>query len=162
VARIRRARAGDVARVAEIEATAFSDPWSRASFASLVDDPGVLFAVAEADGEVVGYSVVWAAAEEAELANVAVTPEVRGTGVGRQLLDAAMAAARRHGGEVMFLEVRESNAAARRLYATSGFTQVGRRRRYYRRPVEDALVLRAWLSPGAVGGRGDDHEGGRR
>jgi ribosomal-protein-alanine N-acetyltransferase len=143
-ARVRHATAADVPRVAEIERLSFAaDPWSAASFASLVGEPQVLFDVAELAGAVAGYSVVWTAADEAELANVAVAPERRGCGLGGVLLDAAIGAARRRGAAVMYLEVRESNAAARALYASRGFGQVGRRRRYYRSPVEDALVLRA-------------------
>ena len=154
VARIRAARVGDVPAVSRIERASFSDPWTPASFAGLVSETGVLFNVADAGGRVVGYTVVWTAADEAELANIAVDPDVRGQGVGRRLLDQAMAAARARGAAVMFLEVRESNAAARALYAQRGFEQVGRRRRYYRRPVEDALILRASLAPHGAGTAG--------
>jgi ribosomal-protein-alanine N-acetyltransferase len=147
---VRPARADDVRRVAEIERRSFGDPWSLASFADLVDDPRVLFLVVEADGAVAGYSVVWTAVDESELANLAVAPEHRGRGLGALLLDAAIAAARGRNADVMFLEVRESNRVAQALYASRGFRQVGRRRRYYRHPAEDALVLRAPLAPGAA------------
>jgi ribosomal-protein-alanine N-acetyltransferase len=145
--RVRPARAEDVARVAEIERLSFGDPWSDESFAGLVGERQVLFSVADTVGGVAGYSVVWTAADESELANVAVAPERRGTGVGALLLDVAMAAARRRGAAVMYLEVRESNTTAQSLYASRGFRQVGRRRRYYRSPAEDALVMRASLLP---------------
>jgi [ribosomal protein S18]-alanine N-acetyltransferase len=81
-----------------------------------------------------------------------VAPEVRGQGVGARLLDDALAAARRNGATAAYLEVRDSNAAARALYASRGFEQVGRRRNYYRKPVEDALVMRRVLDAGARGG----------
>jgi len=58
------------------------------------------------------------------------------------LIDAAIAEAESRGAESMFLEVRESNRAARALYASRGFEEISRRRGYYRTPVEDALVLR--------------------
>lgn len=134
--------------VVAIERAAFADPWSAASFADLVDEPRVLFQVADHDGAVVGYTVVWTAADEAELANIAVAPTHRGTGLGGRLLDAALQAAAGRGAVVMFLEVRESNTVAQALYASRGFEEVGRRRRYYRHPVEDARVLRASLVPG--------------
>jgi ribosomal-protein-alanine N-acetyltransferase len=67
---------------------------------------------------------------------------MRGQGVGGRLLDATIGELERRGATSTFLEVRESNAAARALYASRGFDSVGRRRNYYRRPVEDALVLR--------------------
>ena len=153
-AAVRPARAGDVRRVADIERASFADPWSPDSFAELVGEPRVLFSVIETARGVMGYSVVWTVADEAELANVAVAAEARGQGLGARLLDEAVGAARARGAAVMYLEVRESNAVARALYASRGFEQVGRRRRYYRRPTEDALVLRAPLGS-AVAGAGE-------
>ncbi len=135
--------------MAQIEANSFADPWSAESFVGLVGNDRVLFDVAERAGGVVGYSVVWTAADEAELANVAVAAELRGHGIGALLLDAVIREVRARGAVVIFLEVRESNDVARALYASRGFHLVGRRRRYYRRPVEDALVLRASLAAGA-------------
>ena len=145
---LRAARRADVAAVVAIEERAFADPWSPRSFADLVDEPRAMFTVVEEGGEVAGYSVIWTAADEAELANIAVAPNCRGHGLGSRLLDAALAAAVARGAAAMYLEVRESNGRARALYASRGFAQVGRRRRYYRNPVEDALVLRAPLPPG--------------
>ena len=69
----------------------------------------------------------------------------RRAGAGALLLNGAMAAARARGATAVHLDVRESNAAARALYARFGFTEVGRRRAYYREPVEDALMLRSDL-----------------
>jgi ribosomal-protein-alanine N-acetyltransferase len=149
--RLRQAERRDVDAVAAIEAISFSDPWSRASFASLLGNPQVLFAVADAAPRpadpraVVGYVVAWFAADEAEIANIAVAPSVRGRGVGAALLDAALAEVTQRGAATVYLEVRESNAAARALYASRDFAVVGRRRNYYRKPPEDALVLRREL-----------------
>jgi [ribosomal protein S18]-alanine N-acetyltransferase len=151
--RIRPAHEGDVAAVAAIERSAFSDPWSARSFASLVHEPQVLFAVAEGGaagdgapgGPIVGYVVAWYAADEAEIANVAVAAEARRSGVGAQLVAMAIAGARARGCRQMYLEVRESNGAARELYARHGFVEIARRPRYYRQPVEDAVVMRAEL-----------------
>jgi ribosomal-protein-alanine N-acetyltransferase len=158
--RLRDATALDVDAIARIEALAFTDPWSRASFASLLGSPHVVFLVAEqctapafsdapgARGEVAGYVVAWTVADEAEIANVAVAPSLRGRGFGGRLLDAALREVERRGAGAVFLEVRESNAAARALYAARRFVEVGRRRAYYRRPQEDALVLRRDAHPG--------------
>lgn len=139
---LRAATLADVDAVVEIERASFSDPWTRESFASVARRPEVIFRVAELDGAVAGYLVAWFAADEGELANVAVASPMRGRGVGAALVDALLADAAARGVNAVYLEVRESNHAARALYASRGFAEVGRRRHYYRRPVEDALVLR--------------------
>lgn len=133
-----------VLEVAAIERACFSDPWSEGSFRQALENPGVFFRVATegAGGPVVGYVVAWFAADEGEIANVAVAPSSRGRGIGGLLLDAAIAAAAEYGAQALYLDVRESNAPARALYDSRGFVEVGRRRRYYRRPSEDAIVLR--------------------
>jgi len=142
---VRLAASPDLVRVVEIERASFSDPWSAAAFRSALDEERINFHVAVRDGVVVGYAVSWCVVDEAELANLAVVPTLRGQRVGAALLDRAMADARAAGCVVMHLEVRESNAAARALYQSRGFGMVGRRKRYYREPVEDALILRARL-----------------
>jgi ribosomal-protein-alanine N-acetyltransferase len=146
------ATADDVAAVAAIEQLSFGDPWSPASFESLLGHPAVLFLVAvegsARDEMVSGYVVTWYAADEAEVANLAVAPARRGTGVGAALLDAALRGAVARGAIRCFLEVRASNVAAQRLYFARGFEAVGRRKAYYRKPTEDALVLRCLLPAG--------------
>lgn len=144
--RLRRADRSDLAAVVEIEKVSFADPWSLASFRTALAEERVLFVVAEsASAEVLGYVVAWCTVDEAELANLAVVPSARGAGVGKALVDAALRYGEERACVCMYLEVRESNGAARAVYAARGFEQVGRRRRYYRDPVEDALVLRATL-----------------
>jgi ribosomal-protein-alanine N-acetyltransferase len=144
---VRQARRDDVDEVAAIERVVFSDPWSASSFRVLFGNPVVHFAVAEdpVGGRIVGYVVAWVVADEAEIANLAVAADARGAGVGARLLDDALQAAARRRCHVVFLEVRESNAAAQALYASRGFEIAGRRAKYYRRPVEDALILRRQL-----------------
>ncbi|HVX41675.1 MAG TPA: ribosomal protein S18-alanine N-acetyltransferase [Gemmatimonadaceae bacterium] len=140
-------REEDLAGVVGIERAAFSDPWSPQSFRDALDHPAVYFVAARDDaGLVVGYVVAWLVADEGEIANLAVAPEAWGGGVGAQLLDAALAEAVARGVANMYLEVRDSNERARRLYRSRGFEEVGRRRGYYRRPVEDAIVLRRTLT----------------
>ena len=90
------------------------------------------------------------AADEGEILNLGVaTPQRRG-GVGRALVERLLEELRDRGVRVVYLEVRESNAAARRLYESLGFAAVGRRARYYRRPVEDAVILRAGIPAAGV------------
>jgi ribosomal-protein-alanine acetyltransferase len=100
------------------------------------------FLVAETGERVVGYVVALDAADEGEILNLAVAPAMRRTGLGRALVQQMLEALSDRGVRQVFLEVRESNAPARALYAAHGFKEVGRRRQYYRRPVEDAIVLR--------------------
>jgi ribosomal-protein-alanine N-acetyltransferase len=146
VIRIERATADDVAAIVEIERAAFSDPWSAQSFREALEHDAVYFACARRDGgEVLGYVVAWFVADEGEVANVAVAPAGWGSGIGRALLDSALAEAERRHIAAVYLEVRDSNERARRLYTSRGFEEVGRRRGYYRRPVEDAIVLRRTL-----------------
>ena len=138
---------GDLEQILEIERSSFSDPWRLRSFSSLIGDARVVFAAAtDARGGVLGYVVAWFVMDEGEIANLAVAPSARGRGVGATLLDAAIESARQRSVASVFLEVRESNSAARHLYASRGFTEIGRRRHYYRRPTEDALVLRLAVS----------------
>ncbi len=148
---LRAAQTSDLETITAIERASFSDPWSRSGFAALLRNPTVLFLVAadaapagplgDVVGSVVGYVVAWFAADESEIANIAVAPDARGRGVGARLLDAALAEAVRRGAATTYLEVRESNGPARQLYASRGFEVRGRRRRYYHNPSEDALVL---------------------
>jgi len=138
--------AGDVKAVAGIEADAFSSPWSAETFASLLERPGLELLVLEEDHEgVIGYAVLWCILDQGELANVAVTPRLRGRGLGSHLLSQVLDLARERGIETLFLEVRASNAKALELYRRFGFADVGRRKGYYERPREDALIMAAKL-----------------
>lgn len=146
---LRSARERDVAPMAAIEAACFSDPWPQSAFHSLLASPTTRVTVATLGEVVVGYSVVFQVADEAELANIAVDASARRRGIARTLLADVLARAVREGVQSMFLEVRESNAAARALYGAFGFVGMTRRRGYYRHPDEDALVL-VWRAPTAV------------
>jgi ribosomal-protein-alanine N-acetyltransferase len=101
-----------------------------------------LVLVAAADSNVVGFLVARAIDSEWELENIAVTPERHRKGVGQALLWALIDIARHHAGEAIFLEVRESNSAARTLYERCGFQASGTRPGYYSAPVEDAALYR--------------------
>ncbi len=140
---IEAAKLADVPAIIEIERAVFSDPWSARSFRDALSNPSVFCACARGDGRVVqGYVVAWFVADEGEIANLAVAPGAWGTGIGRALLDASIGEAAARGLKAVYLEVRDSNARARHLYGSRGFVEIGRRRSYYRRPVEDAIVLR--------------------
>lgn len=119
----------------------FADAWSTQDFRDCVTS-GALFLVADKGDAVVGYLIALSAVDEGDILNVAVVPAERRSGLGRKLVQHGLEELVARGVEHVYLEVRESNAAARALYAAHGFREVGRRREYYRRPVEDAIVLR--------------------
>lgn len=133
----------DVAEVQRLERESFTDPWSAEAFVSTLRSEVSFGAVARSrEGGLLGYVIAWFAAGEGEIANLAVSPAQRGQGIGGRLLDVALEEARGRRTAVVYLEVRGSNASALALYLARGFSQVGRRRAYYRKPVEDAIVLR--------------------
>jgi len=148
---VRAARSDDLPAVVAIEQASFSDPWPHQAFADSLVDPIRRFLVAVEGAEVVGYVIAWFVAGQGEIANIAVAPASRGRGIGAALLDAALADGASQGATAIYLEVRESNHAARALYASRAFLEVGRRRGYYRRPLEDAIVLRRDAEPGGRG-----------
>lgn len=138
---VRRAGPADLGALARLHAAAFDPAWSAGEIAALD-----AVALLEDDA---GLVLVRTVAGEAEILTIGVRPEARGAGVGRRLLEAALAAALAEGAGAVFLEVAEDNPAARRLYAGLGFEEVGRRRGYYPRagtPAVDALVLRRALN----------------
>ena len=139
---IRPAEERDLDDVAAIERAVFNDPWSRRSFVDLVGDRRVVFLVAVDGNTVVGYAIALLAGVESELANLAVARLMQKQGLGKRLLREALSTAKERGCREMFLEVRESNAAGIALYTAEGFKAVGRRVRYYARPIEDAIVMR--------------------
>jgi ribosomal-protein-alanine N-acetyltransferase len=144
---LRAVTPSDVAAIAAIEERAFTDPWPASAFLDLLDRPHArLMAAFDANGSLCGYCVLLHVLDEGEIANIAVAPERRRRGIAARLLDDALSAARTMGLAAIFLEVRMSNDAARNLYQSRGFEPVGRRRAYYREPLEDALVLR-WERP---------------
>jgi ribosomal-protein-alanine N-acetyltransferase len=150
-----------VDRIAEVEAACFSVPWTADAFRSLVDRTRVRVLVAElpvaarTDEDamsppgvrIVGHGILWWAADEAELANLAVAPGFRGRGIAGALLDQLTRDAWAVGVQAVFLEVRSSNEAAVALYEGRGFHQVGVRRQYYTSPTEDARVLQLRRPP---------------
>jgi len=132
----------DLPAIMSIERESFSTPWRDTTFGGLIlrDDTDVIGATRL--GHLVAYAVAWTVGAQAELGNVAVASAERGRGTGRQMVERILDRLVGRGAEECFLEVRESNEVARALYEGMGFLLVGRRRRYYTRPVEDALVMR--------------------
>jgi ribosomal-protein-alanine N-acetyltransferase len=97
--------------------------------------------VAERNGVVAGFLIGRSAADEFEILNMAVSEAYRRQGIGSKLLESALEVSRKAGIARIYLEVRASNEPAIALYKLHGFTECGRRVRYYRNPVEDAILL---------------------
>jgi [ribosomal protein S18]-alanine N-acetyltransferase len=141
--RVRRAVAGDLQRIVEIESRAYQFPWSEGIFRDCLR-VGYPAWVVEAGGCLAGYGIVSVAAGESHVLNVCVDPAWQRLGLGRRLMVQLMHCARELGAARMMLEVRPSNTAARALYEQLGFAEIGLRPAYYpsRRALrEDAMVL---------------------
>lgn len=142
---IRPLRVDDLQQVIRIEEESYSVPWGESTFRSLIMRTDTDLLCAESKGQVVGYAICWFVVDQGELGNVAVGKEWRRMGIGAQLVRAVLERAARRGAREVFLEVRKSNAEAQRLYRRLGFREIGVRRNYYVRPIEDALVMRRVL-----------------
>ena len=131
-----------VAQVAALEKLCFSDPWSEKSVGSELENPLSLWLVAEEEGAVWGYVGSQTVMGETDMMNVAVHPLRRNQGIATALIVGLVEELRRQGSHCLTLEVRASNETAIRVYERLGFTELGRRKNYYRNPREDALILR--------------------
>jgi ribosomal-protein-alanine N-acetyltransferase len=143
---IRRLATSDVPAVlAILQESPEAAPWSPDSLRQLasVEQPAW---VADLEGVPVGFLIGRIAADEFEILNIAVSRAHRRSGIGSRLLESALEFSRVAGCARAYLEVRVSNAPAITLYTRYRFTESGRRVRYYRDPVEDALVLSLNLS----------------
>lgn len=128
--------------IARLEKLCFSDPWSENSIRYELTNKLSYWLVAVQDGEVLGYIGSQTVLGEADMMNVAVSPDHRRKGVGRALIQRLIDDLKSQGSHILMLEVRVSNTPAITLYEDLGFVQVGRRPNYYRNPKEDALILR--------------------
>jgi ribosomal-protein-alanine N-acetyltransferase len=153
--KIRKATVDDIPLMIELDRTsATSAHWTEPQYRGLLS-PSRLVLVASNDEaphapvikeNLLGFIVALHIAPDWELENIVVLLGARRMGIGKRLLDALMASARKTNSEAVFLEVRESNEAARLFYEKSGFIQSGRRKSYYSNPLEDAVLYRLALT----------------
>lgn len=139
---ILRMQEGHVAQIAELEKQCFSDPWSENAVRYELTNPLSLWLVATQADRVVGYVGSQTVLGEADMMNLAVSPDHRREGIGEMLVNTLVEQLRQQGSHILLLEVRASNEPAIALYEKLGFVQVGRRPNYYFKPKEDALILR--------------------
>ncbi len=138
---VRKATLSDIPAVAALERAEFPDGADEGMLTRLWKTDGGVILAAEEGNDLLGY--VWArfVLDEGEIGNIAVAPARRRCGVGAALLGALFAESERRGAAVLRLEVRGSNLAARRLYEKNGFETVGKRKNYYEKPAEDAILM---------------------
>lgn len=132
---------GDLDEVIAIERDCFPNPWPRSAFDLALAAGELLFLGARVDGHTCGYVVAAHFGDEVLVANLAVARAWRRHGMASALLAAVIDWGRVAGARRCRLHVRESNAGARALYERYGFVRVGRVRRYYSDPTEDALYM---------------------
>jgi len=135
----------DIDRICEIEEECFSDPWSKESFTEALKDSSTFFLCAVEEGTVCGYVIFRSLFDAGEILSIAVSESHRRLGIARQMMEKIFSYADSNGVTELYLEVRESNLGAIMLYRCFGFDIIGKRRNYYIRPKENALVMKAHI-----------------
>lgn len=141
VTEVREMSMEDGAAVAEMEHQLFADAWSEKSVLETLGQENTICLTALKAGRTAGYLLAYTAADEAEIARVAVTEELQRQGVARALLQRLENVCKEKGLTRILLDVRESNEAARALYESVGFREDGIRQRFYEDPQEDAILM---------------------
>ena len=146
---IRDAESALIPQIEALEKRCFSLPWTQEQLRGQLRDAQHEFLVALGpDGGLLGYVGMLHVLDEGYISNVAVEPDCRRAGVGEALIDALEARCVQHGLSFATLEVREGNLPARALYEKHGFENVGRRKAYYDRPKEDAILMTKFWNRG--------------
>ena len=141
VPKVRRMTMEDGAAVAEMEHQLFPDAWSEKSILETLEQTNTICLIAEKAGRTAGYLLAHTAADEAEIARIAVVKELQRQGAARALLAELESVCGSEGIKKILLDVRSGNGAARALYTSTGFKEDGIRQRFYENPVEDAILM---------------------
>jgi [ribosomal protein S18]-alanine N-acetyltransferase len=132
----------DLEEVIRLDHASFSLPWPESSFRFEIEKNEVSRCwVALLDQKIVGIMVAWLIIDEIHIATFAVDPAYRRQGIAQRLLAHTLIDGLKSGGEKGFLEVREGNLAARRLYEKFGFENIGIRKKYYKDNGENAVMM---------------------
>ena len=137
---IREFMLGDEKSIAMLEKECFSSPWSETAVLESLSNNTVFLVFCE-QGEILGYAGLQIVLDEGYVTNIAVTKTARGKGIGHSLVNALLSLGKQNGLAFISLEVRETNTPAISLYKKCGFLNVGKRKKFYTNPAEDAIIL---------------------
>lgn len=143
---IREMTKEDIRSVIEIERLCFAAPWSEASFFNELFNPRSITRLLVAGGRPGGYICANQIADEGHILDLAVHPDFRRKGIARALVEDILQGLKTNGCRFVYLEVRFSSEAARKLYEGLGFRMVGTRKEYYNNPREDAVIMKLDIS----------------
>lgn len=129
----------DAVYIAEIERYCFSTPWTEQQIKS--SDDSTVFFLAKADDKTVGYGGMYTVLDEGYITNIGVMPDYRRKGIGAKIVNELINYSIKNSLSFLSLEVRVSNIAAIKLYDSFGFKEVGKRKNFYNKPKEDALIM---------------------
>ncbi len=138
---VREMEIDDLEAVYRIERQNSSMPWDKNGLLSFLIRDGSVFLVAEDNGRIIGFAGLVSVADESDLINISVAPDRRREGAAEMLLNGIISGAQKLDVKKIYLEVRISNEPAIMLYRKFGFTDIGIRKNYYEKPVEDAIVM---------------------
>ena len=138
---VREAMMEDAAAIAEMEHQIFTDAWSEKAVLDTINQKNTICLAAEKAGRLIGYLLAYAAADEAEIARIAVVKEFQRQGAGRALILGLETVCEANNITKLLLDVRESNEAARTFYTNMGFQEDGIRQRFYENPQEDDILM---------------------
>ncbi len=130
----------DLPIIAELEKT-FVFPLSEKELCNLSENPLFRIFAWKENGTILGHCILYRVLDEAEITSFAVRETCRKKGIGTKFLKELIEYIRADGAKIAYLEVRESNVAAQQLYRKCGFSEIGRRKRFYQKPVEDAIAM---------------------
>lgn len=136
----------EAAAIAEMEHQIFPDKWSERAVLDTLENAQTICLTAEKAGRLIGYLFAYVAADEADIARVAVLKESRKQGVGSELIKELKKVGQEQDLKKLLLDVRRSNTAARAFYKKHGFTEDGVRPGFYEKPEEDAVLMSCEIS----------------
>ena len=140
------ATVSDIDEIVQIESESMPNPWGPSDYKEAIESDHAFVYVLTVDDKIIAYTVYYLTPPESELPDIVVAPSHRNKGIGKTLLTKSFEELKSRGVDTVFLEVREQNIAAQRLYTSLGFENIGKRKYFYSNPVEDAICMRLDLS----------------